>query len=205
MKSLVLIMVIFGGWCSILLGEEKNGGLDEFNVGFEKCHPTTKGVIMPTYWLVNKFVSKNAESAATMEKKEVRNGRFALKIETEEDGHTYVFNRCSLKVKKGDIIRFSIWGKGFGIFRIGFFCNGLKNDKQSFLTTILGKNCKPYEDEWTQFSYVFTVKPVSRAKALPNDLRLAIYVPNENSVLFFDDLKIEKYDEAKKTIRSQNE
>ena len=184
------VSVIFGGMMFVQAGE-KNGEMPALNGGFEKCQPTSQGVILPTNWLVDKSVTKNGAAAATMKTNEVRNGKFALRVETEPEGRIYVFNGFEkLKVDKGDKVRFSIWGKGSGTFRIGYYCNGLKNGKPSFLTTVLGKNCNPDKDKWQQFEYEFTVVPVSSAKAMPDTLRLVIYVPAGDSELFFDDAEV---------------
>lgn len=199
MKVKLMSALMIGACAMMVLAKAKNNDILDFNGGFEKCQANTKGVVMPTYWRVNKYVGKNASVVATMEKEEVRNGKFALKVETEEKGFVQFFNsHASIKVKAGEKIRISLCSKGDGTFKFGFYCNGLKNGKQAFITTIMSKDCKPDEDKWRQFTYVFKVRPLSRAKAMPNSLRVAIFVSSANSELLFDDLKVEKIDNAVK-------
>ena len=197
MKLMLSFML---GVCILIVSAvEKNNDISDFNGEFEKCQANTKGVIMPTHWRVNRYAGKNAAVVATMEKEEVRTGKFALKVETEDGGFVQIFNGFThLKVKAGDKIRISLWSKGSGTFKFGFYCNGVKNGKQGFISSIMCKDCKSDEDKWRQFVYIFKVRPLTRAKAVPNSLRAAIFVSTENSELFFDDLKIDRIDDTAK-------
>lgn len=143
------------------------------NNGFEKaCN----------YWIPNS--GKNRKNPGGI-KKIVKNGRSGncLKVKNTPTSQFVFFSKSLIPVKQnGDIIKITIYLKGKGKFRAGFYCYD-KNKK--YVTTFFSKNfTKINSTKWTKKDFTYDFK-ILKGKKFSN-VRVAFEI-KENSDLLFDD------------------
>lgn len=156
----------------------------DMNGDFEKCKPDSNGVILPEGWIINKGITKKSEIRITRNPDEIRNGKFALRIENEKDGNAYFMKWQPVDVAPGDKIQCSIWAKGQGKLALGFITYGFHEGQKD--GEFLGSTVWPVKQlnsgsSWVETNHTYTVeegkkdnKVYARLSVIP-----VIYVDNE--------------------------
>lgn len=168
----------------------------DMNGDFEKCKPDPSGIILPEGWLINKTISRKCEILITKEKDEVRNGKFALRIENESDGKAYLMKWQPVTVQPGDRIKCSIWARGKGKIALGFLTYGTPEGRKN--SDFLGTTAWPlkmvnHPDAWKETGNVYTVAQMKKDNVAYTKLILipVIYVEN-GAELCLDDYTFER-------------
>lgn len=171
------------------------GTFVDVNGGFERCTAETNGILTPAGWNLNRGISKNCSARATLEKDEVRTGNFSLNLECEEDGVLYFRTLDQFPVNAGDKMRFRVFAKGEGTFRIMLLM--MKGPGLSHtLRTIGGLPDRevPDEEKWTEIVHEITMAPVKTRDNKEAYSKLwflpMIHIKGEADI-FLDDLSIE--------------
>ena len=167
----------------------------DMNGDFEKCKPDSNGVILPEGWIINKGISKKSEIQITKEPDEIRNGKFALRIENEKDGTAYIMKWQPVEVGPGDKIQCSVWVKGKGKIALEFITNGVLEGQKN--SDFLGSSAWPVkqlnsETTWVETNNTYSVKEIKKDNKVYSKLSVIpiIYVENE-AELCLDDYTFE--------------
>ena len=180
-------------FCSILCLAETTV---DINGGFERCSANSNGILTPVGWYLDKKISKNGEVRATTAKEEVCNGNFSINLESEEDGVIYFARLMDhFPVNAGDKIRFRVFVKGQGKFRILLLM--MKGPGLDYMIRTIGgfpeKNIAD-EENWTELKHEMKMISVPATKSKETFSKLwflpMIYVHGEAD-LYMDDLSIE--------------
>ena len=171
------------------------GTFVDVNGGFERCSAGGNGILTPVGWNLNRSISKNCSARATLEKDEVRTGNFSLNLECDEDGVLYFRTLDQFPVNAGDKMRFRVFARGEGTFRIMLLM--MKGPGLGYtLRTIGGLPDRKVADEekWTEIVHEITMQPVKSRDNKETCSKLwflpMIHIAGEADI-FMDDLSIE--------------
>ena len=167
----------------------------DVNGGFERCTAETNGILTPAGWNLNRSISKNCSARATLEKDEVRTGNFSLNLECEEDGVLYFRTLDQFPVNAGDKMRFRVFARGEGTFRIMLLM--MHGPGLSYTLRTIGglPDRKVADDEkWVEIVHEITMIPVKTRDNKQSFTKLwflpMIHINGEADI-FLDDLSIE--------------
>jgi hypothetical protein len=167
----------------------------DVNGGFERCSAGGNGILTPVGWNLNRAISKNCSARATLEKDEVRTGNFSLNLECEEDDMLYFRTLDQFPVNAGDKMRFRVFARGEGTFRIMLLM--MHGPGLSYTLRTIGglPDRKVADDEkWVEIVHEITMIPVKTRDNKQSFTKLwflpMIYINGEADI-FLDDLSIE--------------
>ncbi|MBR2440962.1 MAG: hypothetical protein IKB25_12250 [Lentisphaeria bacterium] len=171
-----------------------NAEIVNSNGDFEKCKADKAGNLMPEGWGINKGLSKKFTLTMAKEKEDVHGGNFAMETETEGSGTLFLINWKAIPVKTGDTLKFTIYAKGEGTFRIGYLMHGVPEGAKNsvFLWTVASKGMKPVEGEYKQFTYTAKISPLIKNKKLHHNVSaFPVLIIDKNSNILLDDLVVD--------------
>ncbi len=179
-----------------------SGKLIDVNGGFEQCHRTAAGILMPVGWSVHPHYNAG-EARAVYGVDKVKHGRFALRIEAHADGNKtiYVHRDETLDTRGAQAFSARFLVRGEGSFHVGFyqydlagkFVGSRKFANPRLTLRIKSGNLLTIKSEnWKELTLRLHMPETLKGKKLAK-ARLFICV-KAGGALFFDEFELRRID-----------